>query len=190
MPRMDEVVLQAMLKWPQVPACWGWLGLDARGQWYLRDAQAQALGAFTSGVHGARGTRLVHERLIDFIGRNYAADARGHWYFQNGPQRVFVELESTPWVWRVGGASVPGAAPLLCSHTGTVAEAMQTWLDEAGLLYVRAAPGLGRVHPQDMLAAAEAIEAGHWPAPATLRAADMPQRFGYCRSPQAVQQSL
>ena len=54
---MDDIVRQAMVKWPNVPHCHGWLGLDARGNWYLRDAQAQALGGFASGVAGARGTR-------------------------------------------------------------------------------------------------------------------------------------
>ena len=34
---MDELVQQAMAKWPNVPHCYGWLGLDARGRWYLRD---------------------------------------------------------------------------------------------------------------------------------------------------------
>ena len=98
---MDDIVRQAMVKWPNVPNAYGWLGLDARGNWYLRDAQAQALGAFASGTPGAKGSMLRHEKLIDFIQRNYAADAEGQWYFQNGPQRVYVELELTPWVWRV-----------------------------------------------------------------------------------------
>ena len=44
---MDDLVLQAMAKWPNVPDCYGWLGLDARGDWYMRDDQTQALGAFT-----------------------------------------------------------------------------------------------------------------------------------------------
>ena len=26
---MDEIVKQAMAKWPNVPHCYGWLGLDA-----------------------------------------------------------------------------------------------------------------------------------------------------------------
>jgi hypothetical protein len=30
---MDDIVKQAMAKWPNVPACHGWLGLDARGHW-------------------------------------------------------------------------------------------------------------------------------------------------------------
>ena len=50
---MDDIVKQAMAKWPNVPACYGWLALDARGQWWLRDAQAQACGAFNSGIDGA-----------------------------------------------------------------------------------------------------------------------------------------
>ena len=43
---MDDIVRQAIAKWPNVPHCYGWLGLDARGQWYLRDGATQALGGF------------------------------------------------------------------------------------------------------------------------------------------------
>ena len=50
---MDDIVKQAMAKWPQVPDCYGWLGLDARGNWYLRDERAQAQGAFASGLPGS-----------------------------------------------------------------------------------------------------------------------------------------
>ncbi|MFB0914815.1 MAG: DUF2946 family protein, partial [Burkholderiaceae bacterium] len=28
---MDDLVKQAMAKWPNVPNCFGWLGLSARG---------------------------------------------------------------------------------------------------------------------------------------------------------------
>ena len=31
---MDAIVEAALRKWPNVPACRGWLGLDARGDWY------------------------------------------------------------------------------------------------------------------------------------------------------------
>ena len=94
---MDAIVEQAMRKWPNVPHCYGWLGLDQRGQWWLRDLAAQAAGDFAH----SKGSRLEHTQLIGFIERNYAADAQGCWFFQNGPQRVFVELENTPLVWRV-----------------------------------------------------------------------------------------
>ena len=112
---MDDIVKQAMLKWPNVPACSGWLGLDARGQWWLRDEQAQVCGAFASGKPGSRGNLLRHEKLAEFIGRNYLVEADGRWYFQNGPQRVYVELESAPWIWRLRYAE---HGLQLHSHTG------------------------------------------------------------------------
>ena len=34
---MDEIVKAALRKWPQVPHCYGWLALDARGDWYMRE---------------------------------------------------------------------------------------------------------------------------------------------------------
>ena len=40
---MDDIVKQAMAKWPNVPDCYGWLGLDARGAWRMRDERAQHL---------------------------------------------------------------------------------------------------------------------------------------------------
>jgi len=40
---MDDIVKAALKKWPNVPHCHGWLALDARGDWYLRDADTQAL---------------------------------------------------------------------------------------------------------------------------------------------------
>ena len=135
---MDDIVRQAIAKWPRVPHCFGWLGLDARGRWYLRDAAAQALGAFGSGVPGARGELLRHDKLIDFIGRNYEADEFGQWFFQNGPQRVYVELECTPWVWRVH------ADGQVLTHTGLPATVQGLWLDEAGRVYLQADRGIGR----------------------------------------------
>jgi len=174
---MDELVRQAMAKWPNVPACYGWLALDARGQWWMRDDRAQALGAFQSGLPGARGSVLRHEKLIDFIQRNYEADAQGCWYFQNGPQRVFVELESAPLVWRL---DEDGRAT---AHTGATAPVLTALLDEAGHLYLHTPLGLGRVHTQDMHRAADLLERAQWPLQ-ECRAQDLPGRFGFVTSPQ------
>lgn len=176
---MDDIVLQAMVKWPRVPACCGWLGLDARGRWRLRDEQAQALGAFASGTPGARGVLLAHEKLVAFIGRNYAVDEQGRWFFQNGPQRVFVELEAAPWVWRID----PDGS--VRAHTGHVAQARQALLDEQGRVFLATDLGLGLVHTQDVGLAAQALESGRWQAE-SVQAGDLPQRFGYVTSPQAL----
>ena len=74
---MDDIVRQALAKWPHVPDCYGWLGLDARGNWYMRDDRTQAIGPFPSfdrpGPPGARGSLLKHEKLIEFIQRKRAA---------------------------------------------------------------------------------------------------------------------
>jgi hypothetical protein len=43
---MDLLVEAALRKWPNVPHCHGWLALDARGDWYMRDERVQAAGPF------------------------------------------------------------------------------------------------------------------------------------------------
>ncbi|PIF98759.1 DUF2946 family protein [Comamonas sp. 26] len=184
---MDDIVKQAMAKWPNVPACSGWLGLDARGQWWLRDDQAQACGAFTSGKPGAKGNALRHEKLADFIARNYLAEADGRWYFQNGPQRVYVELESAPWIWRVR-CTEQGLQ--LHSHTEKellVAQVQQVVMDELGRLFLALPQGLGMVHSLDMLDAANALERGDLPEVQELDSALLPKQFGFVLSPAAMQ---
>jgi hypothetical protein len=85
---MDSVVARAMAKWPNVPAVYGWLSLDRRGNWLIK------------------GERITNGALREFIARNYEAQADGRWYFQNGPQRVYVTLAYTPLVhlWRACAA--------------------------------------------------------------------------------------
>ena len=169
---MDDIVKQALAKWPNVPDCYGWLGLDARGRWFMRDDAAQAAGDFPQ----SRGSWLRHEKLIDFIGRNYESDDERRWFFQNGPQRVYVELECTPWVWQV----LPDYR--LQSHTGLQTSAGECLLDEEGRLYIASPQGLGLVHSQDMVLAAEAVEQGVW-VPRDVVSADLPAQYGFVRSP-------
>jgi hypothetical protein len=172
---MDDIVRQAIAKWPNVPHCYGWLGLDARGQWYMRDDRVQAAGPFPQ----ARGSLLRHEKLVDFIQRNYECDEAGCWFFQNGPQRVYVELEIAPWVLRVG----PGAD--VTTHTGEVLSQRGTLVDEQGRLYAITDRGLGLVHTLDMHAAADLVDRGQW-QPGPVAAADLPARFGHVLSPAAA----
>jgi hypothetical protein len=174
---MDDIVKKAMVKWPNVPDCYGWLGLDARGNWYMRDDAAQAAGAFASGLPGAKGSLLQHEKLIEFIQRNYSCDTQGEWFFQNGPQRVYVELQATPWIWRVD------AAAGITSHADGAATYQAALMDEHGWLYLQTSAGFGLVHTQDMANAALAIEIGHWSVQ-EVELFQLPKRYGYATSPQ------
>src|SRR4051812_19445303 len=110
---MDPIVLRAMHKWPDVPRVYGWLRLDRRGRWLIKSA-----GGFEP-----IGNRGVNE----FIGRNYAPDERGRWFFQNGPQRVFVTLDYTPWVCRLNDS-----AGSFVTHTGNAFRCKELYVDEAG----------------------------------------------------------
>lgn len=173
---MDEIVKAALKKWPNVPHCRGWLALDARGDWYMRDDRVQRAGPFPQ----VKGSRIQHDKLREFIERNYERDEHGAWFFQNGPQRVYVELEAAPWVWRLA------AGPTITSHTGRAARFESAWLDEQGRLFLATDLGLGIVHTLDMEAAAAAVEAGDW-APQETTFATLPARFGYQLSPAADQ---
>lgn len=179
---MDDIVKLALAKWPNVPHCFGWLGLDARGNWHLRDDPTQALGPFVSSNPLSKGALLQHAKLIDFIQRNYESDPQGQWFFQNGPQRVYVELAATPFVWRVQQDFS------VTDHMGRAARVQRCLLDEQGHLYLDTDTGFGLVHSMDMGDAASAVEQGLW-VPQEVEAHTLPQRFKYVTSPQALQQS-
>ena len=163
---MDDIVKQAMIKWPNVPDCYGWLGLDARGRWFIRDQATQASGDFPA----QKGSELRHEKLLDFVARNYESDAKGQWLFQNGPQRVYVELECTPWIWRMD----PDGS--IRSHTGEKVTALRCLVNEAGKVYLVTELGM----------AALQIESGLW-IPESVSASDLESMFGFVRSPQVRQ---
>lgn len=180
---MDEMVKAALRKWPNVPHCYGWLALSDRGVWYMRDDRTQAEGAFPKPL----GSAIQHDKLLDFIHRNYASDNSGAWYFQNGPQRVYVELQSAPFVWRIhttpsGGWRVTAQNGLGLDVAPDVTP-RQAWLDENGRLFIDTDGGFGLVHTLDTGIAAVAIEAGHW-LPQEMPFVDMPGRFGYTLKPQ------
>ena len=177
---MDDIVKAALKKWPNVPACYGWLALDARGDWYMRDDRTQAAGPFPR----IKGSRILHDKLREFIHRNYAVDERGCWFFQNGPQRVYVELEAAPWVWRLSDAQ---GVVVIRSHSDIEAQFDSAWLDEHGRLFLATDLGLGLVHTLDMETASRAVESGAWP-PIDTRFDALPQRFGYQLKPAAAPQ--
>jgi len=137
---MDEIVIRGMLKWPNVPAVYGWLSLDRRGSWMIKNVSG-------------RFERIANAAVNDFIGRNYAADGEGRWYFQNGPQRVFVALDYTPWVYRLDDSGEG-----LLAHTGAAPRSIEAvFLDDAGALLVQAELGIGVLLDRDLPAFVERL---------------------------------
>ena len=133
---MDDAVLRSMAKWPNVPDVYGWLSLDRRGNWLLKRE------------------RIGNAALREFISRNYQPDARGCWYFQNGPQRVFVALAYTPLVLHFEGET-------LLDHCGRPFSPGQAFIDEEGSVLMAGKPGAGLLDDRDLAAYAD-------------RAADLP----------------
>jgi hypothetical protein len=171
---MDEIVKAALKKWPNVPHCYGWLALDARGDWYMRDERIQLAGPFPQ----VKGSRIIHEKLREFIERNYASDEAGCWFFQNGPQRVYLQLEAAPWIWRLDESGQ------IHSHTGLKTSVESVWLDEQDRLFIATPLGLGLVHTLDMLWAAQAVERGDW-EPQSCTHADLLRQYRVVLEPEA-----
>ena len=135
---MDDIVKKAMAKWPNVPHCYGWLMLDARGAWRMRTEAAQATGE--------PGDKIAHTALLAFINRNYTHDAQGRWYFQNGPQRVYVNLETTPYVARTDGETA------LVLQTGEPLVSIDgAWFTEQGQLILQSGEKLAQVDDRDLV---------------------------------------
>ena len=150
---MDEIVARSMAKWPDVPDVYGWLSLDRRGNWLLK------------------GERIGNQALKDFISRNYASDSNGRWYFQNGPQRVFVALAYTPLV-------VHLEAQALFDHCGRPFEPIEAFVDEEGSVLMLGKAGIALLDDRDL--AAYADRAHDLPGITRLAA---PGRFGFVTHP-------
>ena len=130
---MDEIVKQAMAKWPNVPSVYGWLGLDRRGNWLIK------------------GDRISNPMLAEFINRNYEHDAAGRWFFQNGPQRVFVALDYTPFIYRLAENPDLNAPLRIETHTGRVVGLVNSaWIDEAGIVLLATEHGVGMIDDRDL----------------------------------------
>jgi len=119
--QMAERVIRGMAKWPDVPAVYNWLQLDRRGRWRMK------------------GSEITHPRLLGFINQHYSAAADGSYFFQNGPQQVFVELALTPYVFSLAGNTLVTQNDLLVT---TVREA---FLSDEGDIFLQTDIGPGVV---------------------------------------------
>lgn len=187
---MDDLVLRGMAKWPNVPSVYGWLSLDRRGHWLLK------------------GERVANPGIAAFFARNYSHDDQGRWFFQNGPQRVYVALDYTPHIYRIT------ATLALVSHSGAAVGAIHAaYIDDRGQLLLDTDLGIGLVHDTDLetllprfsspgglsgeaalAATLDALQAGkdaaleltldacHIPVK-PVRVAEVPTRFGFVAHP-------
>jgi len=91
----------------------------------MRDEFAQA--------NQLAGNVIGHVALNEFISRNYAHDSLGRYFFQNGPQRVFITLDATPYITRI----IPTESGLqLLTQCGTEIKPQSALSDEKGNIYI------------------------------------------------------
>lgn len=152
---MDAVVAQAMARWPNVPAVYGWLSLDRRGNWRIK------------------GERITNHALREFIARNYEADDQGNWYFQNGPQRVYVALAYTPFVVHFEGEA-------LLDHCGRPFAAERVYLDEEGSVLIEDGGRIALLDDRDLARYADEERRLE-----PIRRAAVARRFGFVPEPAA-----
>ena len=151
---MDPIVARAMARWPNVPAVYGWLALDRRGNWLIK------------------AERVTNHAMREFIARNYQADAAGRWYFQNGPQRVYVTLAYTPLVVHYEGDA-------LVDHCGRAFAARAHYVDDEGSVLLAGDPAIALLDDRDLLRYADSG------APLErIARAEVPRRFGFVPEPE------
>jgi hypothetical protein len=150
---MDAAVAQAMAKWPNVPAVYGWLSLDRRGNWLIK------------------GGRIANQALREFIARNYEPDSAGRWYFQNGPQRVYVTLAYTPLVVHYEGDE-------LRDHCGRAFDARATYVDEEGSVLIEGNGVIALLDDRDLARYADSEASLQ-----RITSAEIAGRFGFVKEP-------
>lgn len=150
---MDKQVIAAMARWPDVPAVYGWLSLTESGQWRLHPDG----GALQDPT--ARGEEITSPQILAFMNRNYSADELGQWYFQNGPQRVYVRLDAAPFIAHTTIDAASGRLKLR-THTGLdIREVRALHLDETGRLYARTDRGAVLIAGRDLPGLLDALQA-------------------------------
>ena len=150
---MDEIVARSLAKWPNVPAVYGWLGLDRRGNWLIK------------------GERIGNAALREFISRNYEPDEGGRWFFQNGPQRVYVTLAYTPLVVHYEGER-------LFDHCGRPFACRSAYQDDEGSVLLEGEQGIALLDDRDLDRYAEQAE-----LLPRIRRSEVASRFNFVSDP-------
>jgi hypothetical protein len=157
---VDEVVARSLAKWPDVPAVYGWLLLDRRGNWLIKSTSPK--GGFE---------RIGNSALREFIARNYESDAQGRWYFQNGPQRVYVTLAYTPLVVHYEGDR-------LFDHCARPFSAVRAYQDDEGSVVIEGGGTVALLDDRDLARFADEAQ-----GLSVIECAAVPGRFGFVQAP-------
>jgi hypothetical protein len=142
---MDDLVEKALARWPNVPSIAGWLKLNKQGDWLLTGPSE---GGVLDAVLNEYGLQITHSRILNFIARNYNCEPDGRYYFQNGPQKAYVTLDYTPWVYRL--YPLENGSLVLLTHTGLVLIPNALWTDSDGKVLIQTQVGVGVLHSSDM----------------------------------------
>lgn len=132
---VDDLVEKALARWPNVPAISGWLKLSTQGDWLLTGPVPE-------------GLTISHPRILNFMARNYGCEPDGRYYFQNGPQKAYVHLAYTPWVFRIHPLAQGDL--MLSTHTGLIDWPQAIFQDEQGRVLIQGEHGIGLLHSNDM----------------------------------------
>ena len=142
--------------------------------------------------------------LVGFINRNYGHDERGNWYFQNGPQRVYVNLEATPFI-----ARTDPQQGLVLQTGQALTDIERVFLSDAGAVLFQAGDSVAQLDDRDVAQVLSKLEldgqaasdeavmawlesgAGKLTLPwngkrfdvERIEAADLPQRFNFNQLP-------
>lgn len=144
--QFDHFIQASLDKWPNVPTLYGWLSLTHDGQWRLHP-KTPVISATTH--EHEPGESISSPGLIRFLNNYYFEDKNGAWFFQNGPQRVYVALSAAPWILHLDTANTSR----LITHTGKEISHIHAWyLDEGGLFYAQTNLGFALVSGRDVAA--------------------------------------
>ncbi|ETD69336.1 hypothetical protein V757_09165 [Pelistega indica] len=135
---MDDLVVEAMQKWPDVPAVYGWLSLNQSGEWRIHQGGNYAKNPL--------GEKITNPQILAFIARNYSHTEQGEYFFQNGPQRVFIDLSEAPFVIELNDKQ-----QFYTLNTSETIERIDAWLmDDNGFIYILSNIGFCLVASKDL----------------------------------------
>ena len=130
---MDEIVKQAMAKWPNVPSVFGWLGLDRRGKWRIK---GERIANPASPISSAAITSTTRKAA------GFSRTGRSACSSRSNTRRSSSASTGTP---------IPRAALRIEAHTGRAVHRIDgAWIDDAGIVLLATDAGVGMIDDRDL----------------------------------------